>query len=143
MVAFALTALPLIAEAGQGLVKAVRQDISGFLGASPSSSTGQNVPGQASSTPPTLAGAAQALSADVLNVLNTAQTSLTDPSSVANGQTGGDPPQLAGGGSGGAAGLLGQGRSQAAAKYQAADNLVNGVLQNATGLLNLPTGLTA
>jgi hypothetical protein len=95
LIAAALTALPLIAQAGQGLINIIGQDLSSFLGIG---QTGQNVPGSASSgtagstqaapAPVTLNSAAHNLSSGVLGVLNRAQGDLAATTSFAGGHSG-------------------------------------------------------
>jgi len=182
LIAAALTALPLIAQAGQGLISAVSQDVTSFLGAGPTSGAGQNVPdsaasGSAASTegasaapsPITLSSVAQTLSSHVLGALNAAQGDLSGVASFASGQSGVSKSQLesaaqsvggllgqspaastsaadqlfnaidpSGGGqitSSQLGAYLGQLQSQATAKYQAADSLVNGFAGQMSGLL--------
>src|SRR5579862_5612607 len=59
LIAAALTALPMIVEAGQGLINTVGKDVASLFGASPAGQTGQNVPASANPAPPNLTGAAQ------------------------------------------------------------------------------------
>jgi hypothetical protein len=93
LIAAALSAIPLIAQAGQGLINTVGQDVSSFLGAG---QTGQNVPASAgsgtagatqSANPITLSSVARSLSSDVMSALNGAQHGLGAASSFAGGQS--------------------------------------------------------
>jgi hypothetical protein len=96
LIAAALSAIPLIAQAGQGLINSVGQEVGSFLGVGQS---GQNVPGSAGSgaagsppsggaSPITVSSVAHGLSSDVMGVLNRAQGDLSAASSFASGQSG-------------------------------------------------------
>jgi hypothetical protein len=86
----ALSALPLIAQAGQGLISTIGQDVASFFGAPPAGSTGQNVQGPASPTqsPSTVSAASQSLSSSVMSVLNAVQSDLSQVGDFASGKTG-------------------------------------------------------
>jgi hypothetical protein len=105
LIAAALTALPLLVQAGQGLINTVSQDVASFLGAGQTGGAGQNVPASAGSgpagstsaaSPVTLSSGAHNLSAGVLGVLSAAQGDLAAASSFAGGQSGVSKPQLEG-----------------------------------------------
>jgi type IV secretory pathway VirJ component len=132
LVAAALAALPLIAQAGQGLIKTVSQDISSFLGGASSASTGQNVP--ASANTPSVASAAQTLSSDMLSVLSSAQTSLGNVASFASGQSGVSKQQLEGAASS-VASFLGQSPTAATS---AADQVFSALDPGGTGQVSGP-----
>jgi hypothetical protein len=85
LIAAALAALPLIAEAGQGLIKTVGHDVASLFGAGQPAQAGQNVPAPANST--TLSGAAQSLSSGMMSVLTQVQNSLGQIDDFANGQS--------------------------------------------------------
>jgi len=126
LIAAALGALPLLAQAGQGLIGAVSQDVTSFLSAGQTNGAGQNVPGSAGSVPAassgppspmTLSSVAQHLSSSVLGALNTAQSDLSDVASFASGRSG-----------------------TSSAKYQAAESLLNGLTGQMSGLLGGSSG---
>jgi hypothetical protein len=132
LIAAALSALPLLAQAGQGLISTVSQDVGSFLGAGQTGGAGQNVPGSAgsgtagssqgasgSSSPITLSSVAQNLSSRVLDALNAAQSDLSSVAGAAS-------PLGA---------RLGHLQSQASASYQAADSLSNSLMGQMSGLL--------
>jgi len=97
----ALSALPIIAQAGQGLINTIGQDVASIFGAPQSGAGGQNVQGSAGSSqtdaasaPATVNSAAQTLSSSVMSMLNSVQSDFGAASSFASGKTGISKSQL-------------------------------------------------
>ncbi len=132
MIAAALAALPLIAEVGQGVIKAVGHDVAALFGQGQSAQTGQNVPAQANST--TLTGAAQSLSSSMMGVLTQVQNGLGQIDDFASGQSALNKTQFENAAIG-AANTLGQNPTTAKA---AADKVFDQIDTGHTGQITEP-----